>query len=76
MLGDFEHEAVAAIVGLERVQDLGQVIVELHVDHGTHDLAHPAFRATPCCDLPLLVLGLGDHRRALCFCDGGFLCHC
>ena len=26
MLGDFEHEAVAVIVGLERVQDLRQLI--------------------------------------------------
>ena len=26
MLGDFEHEAVAVIVGYERVQDLGQLI--------------------------------------------------
>ena len=38
MLGDFEHQAVAAVVGLERVQDRRQVILELHVDDGADDL--------------------------------------
>ena len=42
MLGDFQHQAVAAIVGLERVQDLGQVIRKLDVDHGAHHLANLA----------------------------------
>ena len=42
MLGDLEHEAVAVVLRLERVQDLGQLIVELHVDDGAHDLAHMA----------------------------------
>jgi hypothetical protein len=34
MLRDLEHKAVALIVGLERVQDLGQVLGELDVHHG------------------------------------------
>jgi hypothetical protein len=34
MLGDFEHQAVIAVLGLERVQDRRQMAVELHVDHG------------------------------------------
>ena len=61
MLGDFEHEAITVIVGLERVQDLGQVLVELDVDHGAHDLAHVAARAFALGDLLLLLLGLCDH---------------
>ena len=39
MLGDFEHEAVAVVRRLERVQDRRQVAVELHVDDGADDLA-------------------------------------
>ena len=61
MLGDFEHEPVAVIVGLERVQDLRQLLGELHVDHGAHDLAHLALGALACGDPLLLLLGLGDH---------------
>jgi hypothetical protein len=61
MLGDFEHEAIALIVGLERVQDLGQMIVELDVNHGAHDLAHMTARALAGGDLLLLLLGLCDH---------------
>ena len=38
MLRDFEHQAVAAVLGLERVQDRRQVILELHVDDGADDL--------------------------------------
>ena len=38
MLSDLEHQAVAAILGLERVQDRRQVILELHVDDGADDL--------------------------------------
>ena len=38
MLRDFEHQAVAAVLGLERVQDRRQVAVELHVDDGADDL--------------------------------------
>ena len=38
MLGDFEHQAVAAVLGLERVQDRRQMVLELHVDDGADDL--------------------------------------
>ena len=38
MLRDFEHQAVAVIVGLQRVQDGRQRAVELHVHHGAHHL--------------------------------------
>ena len=38
MLSDFQHQLVALIFGVQRVQDLGQMPVELHVDHGAHDL--------------------------------------
>jgi hypothetical protein len=67
MLGDLEHEAVAVVLSLERVQDLGQTLVELHVDDGAHDLAYMAFGALIGLDPRLLLLGLCDH--------GGFLCH-
>ena len=67
MLGDFEHEPVALIVGLERVQDLRQVLGELHVDHGAHHLAYMALGALAFGDALLLCFGLGDH--------GGFACH-
>src|SRR3546814_9945250 len=42
MLRDFEDEAVAAIVGFERVQNRGQFAVELDVDDGADDLRDAA----------------------------------
>ena len=38
MLGDFEHQAVAAVLGLERVENGREVAFELHVDDGADDL--------------------------------------
>ena len=38
MLGDFEHQALALVLGLQRVQDRRQVALELHVDDGADDL--------------------------------------
>ena len=38
MLGDFEHQAVAAVLGLDRVQNRRQMAFELHVDDGADDL--------------------------------------
>ena len=38
MLRDFEHQPVAVVLGLERVQDRRQVVLELHVDDGADDL--------------------------------------
>ena len=45
MLGDFEHQAVAVVVGLERVEDRRQMVVEGDVDDGADDLPHLAGRA-------------------------------
>jgi hypothetical protein len=48
------------------LQDLRQIVVELHVDHGAGYLADMAFRA----------LALGDLLRLLLrLCDHGFICH-
>ena len=38
MLRHFEHQAIAAVLGLDRVQDGGQMPLELHVDDGADDL--------------------------------------
>ncbi len=38
MLGDFEHQPVALVVGFERIQDRRQMILELHVDDGADNL--------------------------------------
>ena len=39
MLGDFEHEAVAVILGFESRENGGQFALEGHVDDGADDLA-------------------------------------
>ena len=38
MLRDFEHQAVAAVLGFDRVQNGRQMALELHVDDGADDL--------------------------------------
>ncbi len=38
MLGDFEHQALAVVVGFQRVQDFRQMAFELDVDDGADDL--------------------------------------
>ncbi len=43
MLGDLEHETLALVLGLERVQNCRQRAVELHVDDGAHDLANATY---------------------------------
>ncbi len=55
MLRDFQHEAITLIFRLERVQNFGQVAVELHVDDGAHDLR----------DAPNFVGGGGSHCSLL-----------
>ena len=40
MLGDLENEAVAVVRRLERVQDLREVSVELHVDDRADHLSY------------------------------------
>ena len=53
MLGDLEHEPVAVVLGLERIQDRRQVAVELHVDDGAGHLGDAAGDAL---DVGLAVL--------------------
>ena len=38
LLGDLQHQAIALVGGLERVQDRRQMLVEFDVDHGADDL--------------------------------------
>ena len=38
MLRDLEHQAVALVLGLQRVEDRRQMVLELHVDDGADDL--------------------------------------
>ena len=66
MLSHLEHEARAMIVGLQRVQDLRQVTIELHVDDGAGHLADMALGTLAFGDTLLLLLGLSNHW---------FLCH-
>ncbi len=43
VLGNLKHQAVAIIVGFERVEDGGQFAVEFDVDNSTDNLGHAAF---------------------------------
>ena len=75
MLRDFQHEALSAVRRFERVQNSGQVILELHVNDGTDDLRDFS-DCVGCChiflvtDLERLSTGddldqfLRDHRLA------------
>ena len=38
MLRHFEHQAVAVVVGFQRIEDRRQLAVEMHVDDGADDL--------------------------------------
>ena len=38
MLRDLEHQPIAVVAGLQRRQDGGELIVEMHVDHRADDL--------------------------------------
>ncbi len=42
MLGDFEHQAVAAVPGLDRIENGRQMALELHVDDGADHLGNAA----------------------------------
>ena len=42
VLGDFQHQARALVVGLQRVENGRQIAVELHVDDGADDLGDAA----------------------------------
>ena len=43
VLGNFQNQALAVVFGFQGVQNLGQRIIELHVDDGADDLRHFAF---------------------------------
>jgi hypothetical protein len=58
MLGDFEDQAVAAIVGLERGQDRRQLAVEGDVDDGADDLGDATSEVARCRGCG--VAGAGD----------------
>ena len=38
MLGDFEHQTMALVLRFQGIEDRGQMILEVHVDHGADDL--------------------------------------
>ena len=64
MLGDLEHQAVALVLRLQRVQDRRQVAVELHVDDGAHDLANATdFVGCHACPRPRLRRSVCDSGR-------------
>ena len=48
MLRDFKDQAVAAIVGFERVEDFRQIAVEFHIDDGANDLRDAARARVGC----------------------------
>ena len=48
MLRHFEDEAVAPVVGFERIEDFRQMTVEFHIDDGTDDLRDVACRRVGC----------------------------
>ena len=39
MLRHFEDETLVLVAGLQRIHDVRQVVVELHIDDRAHDLA-------------------------------------
>ena len=47
VLRHLEHEARAVVLGLERVEDRRQIIVELHVDDGARHLPDATNRISP-----------------------------
>jgi hypothetical protein len=40
VLGDLEHQALALVLRLQRVEDRRQVALEMHVDHGADHLGN------------------------------------
>ena len=61
VLRDFQHQPVAVVAGLERVQDLGQMPFELHVHHRTDDLRDLAGRAVRAGLVQAVVAGVVGH---------------
>ena len=65
VLGHLEHQPVAAVLGLERVEDRRQMPVELHVDDGAHHLADTTDYVGCHCSFPAssVLLGVRPGRR-------------
>jgi hypothetical protein len=61
MLRHFEHEAVAVVVGLQRVLNRGQVALELNVHHGAGNLRYAA-EAFGICHRVHRILSVGRIR--------------
>ena len=64
VLRDLEHQALALVRGFQRVQDLGQVAVELHVDDGAHHLADLADLVRSHCSVVLVHAELAKTQSA------------
>ena len=63
VLGDLEHQLVAVVVGMQRVQDRRQAAVELDVDDRAHHLGDPAGLDVLSADI-VHCWSLGSRRRA------------
>ena len=64
MLCDFENQAVAVIVGFERVEDFRQIAVEFHIDDGADDLRDVARARVGCGVVMPCPLGPLDRLNA------------
>ena len=62
MLRHFEHEALALVLGFQRVQDLREPAVELHVDDRADDLGDVSDLV--CCSHCFLVSALTQSASA------------
>ena len=66
MLGHFEHQAVALVLGFQRIEDRGQMIFEMHVDHRADDLGDASdglsHRLSPC--QKFLSINVGHRASA------------
>ena len=56
MLGNFQNQAVALIVGFQRIQDRRELAFELDVDNGADHLGDAS---------GLICLGWGGHKDVL-----------
>src|SRR5665213_2499683 len=65
MLGDLEHQAVAAVLGLERVENGRQMPLELHVDDGADDLRDASGLVGGCSHENYLLRSLKLNRAAV-----------
>jgi hypothetical protein len=64
MLRHFEHQAVAAVGGFERVQDRRQLVVEFHIDDGADDLGDASDSVGHGWSLIRLAVGAPDYTAS------------